>query len=141
MGDTPNEGGNAIAAVLLIMAILVIIAAVTVAGCRPPPPDSTLGRVIRCSSPAVQKCWPSVLPSVNTCAASENDGVACLVGLIRPVGCLAEDVIACVARRQGAEFNHAAQANPDDARSARAAATLATFVRQRGYIYDVDPAH
>jgi hypothetical protein len=79
---------------------------------------------------------------VNTCAAYGDvaSGIQCLIELIQTGACLTEDVVACVARRQTAEFAAAAESNPDDERSARAADTLSAFVRDRGYLFDVDPA-
>jgi hypothetical protein len=103
-------------------------------GCRLPPPGMPPTGPIACSVDAVQRCWPGAIGPVNTCLTSAGAS-GCLLGLIQPGGCMVENVIACLVRHQGAEFAHAAQLNPGDVRSARAAENARQFITERKYTF------
>ncbi len=97
------------------------------------PPTETQPKVIRCGIEAVQQNWPKAIGPVNTCLAGTDDVTACLLALISPVAGITHDVIACVVRKEGSEFTHAARANPWDTRSARSADRAREFLTKQGY--------
>jgi len=106
--------------------------------CKPAPvgpPGTGSPGIIDCTSQAVQKQWPRVLPAVNQCLvmAAEANWVGCLIGLIDPVAGVTESTIACLTSTSGARFRDAAEHNPNDGASARAAARAEEFVAKRGY--------
>jgi len=114
------------------MAVVIFFWSAVAMGCRPPTPGTPAGDLIQCGTEAVQRNWPRVLGPANTCLTG-GSATACLIGLIDPVAGITEDVIACVVRREGSDFNAAAQANPVDTRSARAASNARKFLGDRGY--------
>lgn len=109
-------------------------AALTVAAlaCRVPHPDTWQGKAIRCSGEALERCWPTVMGPVNTCLGGE-EASTCLLALIKPGTCTAEEIVACLVRKSGSEAVHASQANPADIRSARMATNAKAWIAERGY--------
>ena len=121
---------------VLAICAAMAVASVLASGCRPPPPGEPTGSlVVRCASEAVQENWPRALPAVNSCLVRTDDWRACLAGLIDPAVGITADVIACVVRHSGAEYHAAAQANTNDARSARAAEHARMWLGEKGYVF------
>lgn len=125
--------------ICLAVLLAALSASLAVPSCRVPPPTTGVGKIISCGTDAVRSCGPMTLPAVNTCLAGDGDVTSCLLGLIRPATCVTEEVVACLVRHEGAEFAHAAQANPDDVRSFRCADRAKTFLEQRRYVFQDDP--
>ena len=117
------------------MKFFVAFALITaLSGCRVPPPDSFVGKLINCSSRSVQENWPTLLGPVNTCLTGAAAGATpCLLGLIKPTAGFTEDVVACLVNYQGQQFAASAQANSGDIRSARAALNAREFIKARDY--------
>ncbi len=104
-----------------------VAAAVFATSCRLPPPGTTGRKLIDCSVDAVKRQAIGLIAPVNTCLTG-GDARACLLGLINPAAGVTLDVIACVTRREGAEFAAAELINPADKGSARAADNARAFI-------------
>lgn len=117
---------------------LVLVLLLFAVSCRVPPRHTTVGAVIRCSADAVQSNWPRILPAVNTCLGDEtvSDVTGCLLALVNPATGITEDVVACLVRERGSDAFAAAQANPRDARSSRAATRAHGFILAREYRFE-----
>jgi hypothetical protein len=125
-----------VARVACYLALLSAFLALPVA-CRLPPPTSTLGKVIRCSTEAVEKNGPALVAPVNTCLTNDGDATACLLGLVRPAAGITQEVIACVVRHQEKVFAESAAGNEADVRSWRAAERAREFTAR--YTFEGDP--
>jgi hypothetical protein len=82
-------------------------------GCPKPPPDvgePHASGPMRCGTVAIEACAPSALPLIYSCLDGTGDATSCLMGLIRPVGCAAYEVIACLVRGEGYKAEQLAQA-------------------------------
>lgn len=93
------------------------------------------GKVLDCSSAVVQKCGPQSLPAVNRCLADEREAVQCILGLIGPSTCAAEQVIACVTRHSGATAAASVERNADDVLSLRMADNARRVIKERGWTF------
>lgn len=108
-------------------------------GCRPPKPPEWAGGVLDCGSEVVQKCGPGMTGPVATCLTSgESSWASCLVGLIRPATCAAEQVVACVVRHVGSSAARSYALNDSDQVSNTIAERSAEFISQRGYQFRGD---
>lgn len=118
------------------MAQLLFLVLIAVTACpRPPPgpgePQPHPG-VLECGSRAVEACAPGALPGVNGCLAGTGDVTDCLLGLIKPVGCVTYGVVACLTRHEGAAAEHAYRANPEDTRDHWRAQRAREFLLKTG---------
>jgi hypothetical protein len=121
---------------------IALVALLTVSGvgcssCQQPGGGGGIGnKLISCTTEAVSRNWPTVLPGVNTCLTDtgpDSSVSSCLLGLINPAINVTEDVIACVLRDQGRKFGEMAARNENDLRSARAAHRANAFMVEREY--------
>jgi hypothetical protein len=110
-----------------VVLLILTLSGSTSCGHTPP----TVSGVISCGSEAIQRCAPTALPAVNDCLAGDGDVVACLVGLIQPVGCMTQETIACVVRKEGSSANAAAQANPSDTVDAKRASRAKEYLTRQ----------
>lgn len=91
--------------------IYLVITLFLLAACpHPQPGPGTPPASISCGSQAVEACSPSAMPGVLGCLDATEDATACLLGLVRPVGCAAYEIVACLVRGEGSRAEHAAQA-------------------------------
>jgi hypothetical protein len=125
------------AALLLIAVGALGLVGIVCQGCRTPPPGTpgTGQRIVNCATQAVADTWPEFLPQVNGCLAHDTGAMGCLLSLIQPAVGATEDLIACLVRNQGAAYAHAAQANPGDAVSVRAAAAARQWLIERNVVF------
>lgn len=115
-----------------LAALLLLVTAAACSGCPHPQPGPVEppgpGKVITCGTNAIEACAPEALPAVNDCLAGAGDVVSCLVGLIKPAGCLTYEVISCLVRHEGSAAAAASRANPSDSTDARRAARAKEFI-------------
>lgn len=107
---------------LVVPAAIMLVTLAAPYGCRVPPPETPGGRVLECGTEAVRRCWPTVLPAVNSCLAQPGEDAKtgeCLATLIQPTVCGAEEVVRCMVKKSGDDAGQAAARNPDDVVSAR----------------------
>jgi hypothetical protein len=111
-----------------LIAILLATLAAACFACGTLPP--VVGKTVDCSGESVRSRWVSILPAVNQCIGdvTVGDYTSCLLALVNPAAGISLDVVACLVRERGASAVHASQANPDDARSTRAAERAHAFL-------------
>jgi hypothetical protein len=117
-----------------LAAFLLLVTAAACTGCPHPGPgpvEPGPGKVISCGTAAIQACAPEALPAVNGCLAGAGDIVTCLVGLIKPTGCLTYEVISCLVRHEGSAAAKAASANPADTVDTRRAARAKEYIERQ----------
>jgi len=107
----------------LVVVFVILMTSVGCPGC-PPPPDSTLGKVINCAGLSANQAIP-LIPKINDCLTGAVDWKGCLISLISPAANVTTDVIACVVRDQGAKFAESA----DDQLEGTAACAADDFIR------------
>lgn len=115
----------------VLAAVLLVLSVAALPACPHPQPGPVVpgpGKVITCGTNAIQTCGPEALPAVNECLAGLDDVVGCLIGLIKPAGCLTYEVIACLVRHEGSAAGTAARANPADTVDVRRAARAKEFI-------------
>lgn len=77
----------------------------------PGPGEPQASAPIRCGTQALESCAPSLLSGIYACLDGTQDVTACLVSsVVKPVGCAAFEVVACLVRGEGAKAEHLAQA-------------------------------
>jgi hypothetical protein len=76
----------------------------------PGPGEPQASAPMRCGTEAIESCASSALPGIYACLDGAGDATACLLGLVRPVGCALYETIACLVRGEGARAEHLAQA-------------------------------
>jgi len=76
----------------------------------PGEPQPHASAPIRCGTEAVESCASSALPGIYACLDGTGDATACLLGLVRPVGCALYETIACLVRGEGSKAEQLAQA-------------------------------
>lgn len=96
-------------------------------GCKMPQPGTVGRKLIDCGTEAVKKNAIGIIPEVNSCLTGDS-AKDCLLGLVNPAVGITYDVVACVVRRQGAEFAASEQINPLDVRSKVAAGNAHEFI-------------
>ncbi len=104
-----------------------VAAAVFATSCRLPPPGTTGRKLIDCATDAVKQNGIGLIAPVNTCLTG-GDVQSCLLGLINPAAGITYDVLACVVRREGAEFAAAEAINANDTRSRRGATSARQWI-------------
>ena len=113
-----------------ILALIVLVA--SLAACPHPIPEGgTVARVVDCSKEALADQGIALIPAVNSCLVAFNAST-CLLGLVEPGTHITVDLISCLVRSRGAEFSAAAQANPGDQLSPRAASNALRFIDDQG---------
>lgn len=124
--------------VMWFAAVCFTAAAVFAASCKLPPPGTVTRKIIDCAVETGKQQAIGLIAPVNTCLTGGST-TECLLGLINPVAGVTEELIACVVRSQGAEFNAAAAINVSDTRSWRAAENARVFISKRGYEFKDGP--
>lgn len=110
-----------------VFSIFILVAAalslVTPFACKFPAPDQFFEYVADCGVDECRAHCPEIAGPVTACLLS-GDISGCLSGLIVPAYGITKDVVACVVRKIGMDFNAkslAAEASPDETRAAAAA--------------------
>lgn len=85
------------------------LALLLLVGCPRPADGPPTSVPIRCGTQAIADCGPAALPAVDMCLDGAGDITACLMGLVRPVGCVTYEVIACLVRGEGNKAEHMVQ--------------------------------
>jgi hypothetical protein len=122
----------------VVRAALGFVLLVIVLGACPKPPPTGPGQPpgpVQCGTQAVEKCAAQAVPSVNDCLSGMSDIQSCLIGLIRPAGCLTYEVVACVTRHEGDAARAASRENPGDTRDARRAARAKEYLDKQGVTF------
>ncbi len=118
----------------IIFATLLALALISVPACpHPMPGEPTTGeRFVDCGKDVIRSQGIALIPAVNTCLVTLGNPAACLLAMVDPVAGITFEMIACMVQSRGAQFNAAAQANPGDQLSKRAATNARTFLNDQG---------
>ncbi len=102
-----------------------------------PPVKQAVAHVVQCTGRAFSDQAIGLIPAVNACLVSlaTLNPTPCLLALISPAKNIAEDDLACLVRSRGADFAAAAQANPGDTLSTRAADRATQFLADRRIMF------
>ncbi len=122
----------------LRLALLAVAMAIPACPTPTPVPDPGPGGspgIFTCTKDAIRDHGLVLLPAVNDCLAAPSGWEACLLGLIKPLAGITEEVVACAVQGAGRHAAAAAEANAGDQLSAIEADRARAFIKSRGYVF------